>query len=84
MLSGAVEVAFFHPQGRQRNRRSHGSGQVIQALGSGPCTERSPNARDRYWRGRRIIANRVRQDHCMSLGVREIEAAAQRMAKLVV
>ena len=75
---------FRHAERTQRLRRADRPRQRRDAGGSIGDAERPGDLVHRLGNGRRIVGQRVRQHDRVGLGMRQVEQAAQRVAKLVV
>ena len=76
MSRSAIGAPWSRGQRRRRARAAR-----IAAVG---VTERPRDARHRLRRSRRVVGQRMRQHHGVRLGMRQVEAAAERVAQLVV
>ena len=80
----ALEVGFLHAQVGKPHRQSERAFQIEYARGSVTAANRALHARHGLARAVVVVAHGVRQHDGMRLGMRQVEAAAEHVAQLVV
>src|SRR6185503_6232804 len=82
-LCGAIQILLLQPDVLQGERRADLCREIVQSARGIRRAERAGDPRHHVRRGVRIVGGRVRQHDHVGLGMRQVEAAAERVAELV-